>query len=79
MHALVFIDDIGVRLWQVHRQACAGMEWCGAQLDLQANRQAPADQVVEVSRPGSPVMVLSVPKDEALVIAQGARLLEQGG
>ncbi len=76
-HALVFTDDIGVCGWQIRELACSGMEWCGLELDLEANQAAPVDQIARLSASASRIAVLSIPTDEEYVIAlQGIDLFE---
>jgi acetate kinase len=76
LDALVFTDDVGVRAWQVRERVCAGLAWCGVELDPDANRNAPADMLIRVSAPGSRVGVLSIPTDEEYVVArEGLALL----
>ena len=75
---LIFTDDVGVQNPLVRSRACAGMSWCGITLDEVANLEAPWDQIAEISPPGAPVRVLSIPTDEERVIGlEGYRLLEE--
>jgi acetate kinase len=75
IEALIFTDDIGVQNPEVRRLACEGLTWCGVELDPEANRAAPRDQIAEVSAATSAVRVLSIPTDEEAVIGrEGLRL-----
>ncbi len=76
MDALIFTDDIGVQNWRVRENTCQSMEWCGITLDAEKNKNAPPDCITLVSKPDSPVSVLSMPTDEEWVIGmEGYRLI----
>lgn len=78
LDVLVFTDDIGVQNWRVREAACQGLSWCGLDLDLGANRRAPADRPALISDPRSRVRVVSMPTDEERIIAEeGVRLLQE--
>jgi acetate kinase len=78
--ALVFTDDIGVKLPSVRAMACEGLHWCGITLDVVANAAAPTEQVAEIGAADSRTRIFSAPTDEELVIAQeGLKLLKEVG
>lgn len=74
---LAFSDDIGLRAWQVREWACGQMRWCGLILDPVANHEAPSDRIAVISALESRVLVLTVPNDEARVIAEAGLPLLQ--
>jgi acetate kinase len=78
MDALVFTDDIGLHNWLVREQVCRKMEWCGVELDPEANRAATGDVTSLLSAAGSRAKVLAIPTEEELVICwEGMRLIEE--
>ncbi len=79
--AIVFGGGIGEHSSQVREKVCAGMKWCGLQLDPARNEQAvnvKAGEAAKISCDGSRIAAYVVPTDEEALIAQEAyRCLEQ--
>ena len=75
---VVFSGGIGENSALVRANICAGMEWCGLQLDSAANAvRSPDDRAI--AAPGSTVKVYVVHTDEETLIArETARLLATG-
>ncbi|MCP4804591.1 MAG: acetate/propionate family kinase [Proteobacteria bacterium] len=72
---LVFTAGIGENSALVRSRACQRMEFLGARLDRDANRDAKVDRatpVIEISEPRSRVKILVVATDEELEIARQA-------
>jgi acetate kinase len=69
-HAIVFTDDIGVSSWQLREKVCAEVAALGIQLDRDANRNAPKDNVTIISTPGSSTKLMVLPTDEERVILE---------
>ena len=71
--AIVFGGGIGENAPEIRAKVCAGMEWCGLQLDSLRNAQAinlPAGQAAKISHVNSSIGVYVVATDEATLIAQ---------
>jgi acetate kinase len=78
MDALVFTDDIGLHNWLVRERVCREMDWCGVELDPEANRAATGEVTSLLSAAGSRTKVLAIPTEEELVICwEGMRLIEE--
>jgi acetate kinase len=73
--AVVFSGGIGENSTLVRAEICAGMSWCGLQLDSAANAAGSRDDRC-IAAPESPVKVYVVHTDEETLIArETARLL----
>lgn len=61
---------------EIRARACAGLEWCGIELDEDRNKAAVAVEG-DISTTGTAIPVWVIPVDEARVIANdaAARLL----
>lgn len=76
LNTLIFTDDVGLRCPEVRAAACAGMAWCGINLDLERNRQASGNAIALISPDEAAVDILVIPNDEERVIGQeGVQLL----
>jgi acetate kinase len=73
---IVFTDDIGIKSWKLRERVCSGVENLGVVIDVEANKNAPIDQITRVSGPKSATQILVAPNDEELVILQ--EVLAQG-
>jgi len=67
--AVVFGGGIGEHAAEIRARICAGMEWCGIELDAEANRRA-VGREARISTAGSRTAVYVVPVDEEAVIAR---------
>eukprot|EP00033_Pygsuia_biforma_P006638 GCRY01007472.1.p1 GENE.GCRY01007472.1~~GCRY01007472.1.p1 ORF type:complete len:215 (+),score=67.32 GCRY01007472.1:636-1280(+) len=66
---LVFTDDVGLKVPEIRKRVCAGMEWLGVKVDEKKNEDAVAPSTpVEIQASDSRVTVLVVPNDEESVI-----------
>ena len=71
--AIVFGGGIGEKAPEIRAQVCAGMEWCGLQLDSVRNEQVinlKSGQATKISCDDSRLAVYVVATDEETVIAQ---------
>ena len=64
--SLVFTGGIGEHAWQIRAAIAARLEWLGAKLDADANREGRT----LVSRPESAIALRMIPTDEEAVIAR---------
>jgi len=69
--AIIFGGGIGERASEIRARICAGMEWCGLVVDLEAN-EAAADVEGRITAPSSRIQAYVIPVDEELLIAQDA-------
>lgn len=67
--AVIFGGGIGENAAEVRARICAGMEWCGLELDEGRNRAAVASEG-RISTDGARIETYVVPVNEALVIAR---------
>jgi len=67
--AIVFGGGIGEHAAEIRARICAGMEWCGIEVDAEANRRA-AGREARISTAGSRTAVYVLPVDEEAVIAR---------
>jgi len=75
--AIVFTGGIGQNLSAVQEEACAGLEFMGAEIGVARDL---GDGCCELSRPNSAVRVLTIPTDEELMIARDTfRILHTAG
>ena len=75
--AVVFGGGVGENVPEVREKILAGMEWCGIDIDVIANRDARG--LSRISSIASRVEVWVVPVDEAAGLArEGAMLMRQG-
>ena len=72
--ALVFGGGIGERSAEIRARVCAGFEWCGLALDLEANASVQASEA-RISRPGARLAVWVLPVDEEALIVREVRQL----
>lgn len=66
--ALIFTDDIGTHSWKLREKVCGNVQQLGIRLDLDANRNAKADQPQILNAQDSGVKIISMPTDEEQVI-----------
>ena len=79
--AIVFGGGIGEQAPDIRSRICAGMEWCGVQLDPQRNAAAvdlAAGEGARISRDGAPISVFVVAADEESWIARETLRCLQG-
>ncbi len=67
--AIVFGGGIGEQAAGIRARICAGMEWCGLALDVQAN-QAAMGVETRISAADSRLVAYVIPVDEEILIAQ---------
>jgi len=67
--AVVFGGGIGENAVAVRERVCAGMEWCGLELDARRNAAARGVEA-PIHAHGSPIEAYVIPVDEELVIAR---------
>ncbi len=67
--AIVFGGGTGAHSPQIRERICAGMQWCGLELDLEANRE-PARTAGLLSVPGARPLIYALDVDEELLIAR---------
>ena len=79
LDALVFTDDVGLRVPEIRSRVCRDMDFVGVVLDEDKNRIADQDRIEALHCEGSGVRILSVPNDEERAIyAEGLELLAVG-
>ena len=69
--AILFGGGVGERAAAVRHGILSGMQWCGIELDEQANAAMPAREA-RISVPDSPIEVWVIPVDEAAEMASEA-------
>lgn len=67
--AIVFGGGIGEHAAAIRARICAGMEWCGLQLDEQSNRSA-VGMEARISKVDAPLAAYVIPVDEEMLIAR---------
>ncbi len=73
---LIFTDDVGLRVPEVRREICRGMDFIGVRLDDGRNTSADPERVEPLHASDSPVRILAIPNDEERAIYdEGLRLL----
>jgi acetate kinase len=74
--AIVFGGGVGENTPEVREKILAGMEWCGIEMDLNANRKAQASSCISISSEKSRIAAWVIPVNEAMVLAgEGAALI----
>ena len=66
LDGLVFTAGIGEHAPEIRAMVCEKLDWLGARLDMQANR----DNRLAISRPDSKLRILVVPTNEEVMIAR---------
>ena len=74
--AILFGGGVGEHAAAVRHRILAGMQWCGIELDEQANAAMPAREA-RISVPNNPIEVWVIPVDEAAEMASEAAGLLQ--
>ena len=77
---MVFSGGIGEHLPAVRARICEGMEWCGLEIDPEANRRTVGTEG-EIGARRARLRVFVIPTDEEAVIARetAACLLQRAG
>ncbi|KGL48241.1 Acetate kinase [Porphyromonas cangingivalis] len=65
---IIFTGGVGENQTSTREIVCAGMEYCGIELDNELNAKTRGKEIV-ISKPSSKVTVMIVPTDEELMIA----------
>ncbi|SJZ71555.1 acetate kinase [Porphyromonas cangingivalis] len=65
---IIFTGGVGENQTSTREIVCAGMEYCGIELDNELNSKTRGKEIV-ISKPSSKVTVMIVPTDEELMIA----------
>jgi acetate kinase len=68
--AIVFTGGIGENSPEVRRRVCAGLEWLGIELDVDANDKLYGGKEGEMGRASSKVKLFVIPTNEELLIAR---------
>jgi acetate kinase len=68
--ALVFTGGIGENSVEVRRRICAGLEWLGIDLDVDANEKLVGGKEGEMGKANSKVKLFVIPTNEELLIAR---------
>jgi acetate kinase len=68
---IIFTAGIGENDSQLRAQVCAKMDFCGLELDAEANARTRGQEVV-ISTPGSKIEVRVIPTNEEIIIARNA-------
>ena len=68
--AIVFTGGIGENSAEVRRRVCAGLEWLGIELDVDANEKLIGGKEGEMGSAGSKVKLFVIPTNEELLIAR---------
>lgn len=78
--AVIFSGGIGENIPAIRARICEGMEWCGLEIDPEANRRTVGTEG-DISAPRSRLRALVIPTDEEAVIARetAACLLQMAG
>jgi acetate kinase len=66
---VLFTGGVGENGWETREEVCKGLEFMGIEFDTTANTKLRGKEAI-ISKPGSKVMVMVVPTNEELVIAQ---------
>jgi acetate kinase len=69
LDAIIFTAGVGENAGPLREEVCREMEFLGIRLDEKKNRESPGD-ILEISRPDSPVKALVIPTNEELEIAR---------
>jgi acetate kinase len=68
--AIVFTGGIGENSVEVRRRVCAGLEWLGIDLDVDANEKLVGGKEGEMGKASSKVKLFVIPTNEELLIAR---------
>ena len=68
---IIFTGGIGENEPNLRASVCANLDFCGLELDAEANRTACGREAV-ISRPGSKIEVRVIPTNEEIIIARNA-------
>ncbi|MCX6145005.1 MAG: acetate kinase [Ignavibacteriales bacterium] len=68
--AIVFTGGIGENSVEVRRRVCAGLEWLGIELDVDANEKLVGGKEGEMGQASSKVKLFVIPTNEELLIAR---------
>ncbi len=68
--AIVFTGGIGENSPEVRRRVCAGLEWLGIELDVDANEKLVGGKEGEMGQASSKVKLFVIPTNEELLIAR---------
>lgn len=71
---IIFTGGVGENQTSTREIVCAGMEYCGIELDNELNSKTRGKEIV-ISKPSSKVTVMIVPTDEELMIATDTLIL----
>lgn len=71
---IIFTGGVGENQTSTREIVCAGMEYCGIELDNELNAKTRGKEIV-ISKPSSKVTVMIVPTDEELMIATDTLIL----
>jgi len=69
--AIIFAGGIGENNPELRADICANLDFCGLELDAEANRAARAKEAV-ISSPRSKIEVRVIPTNEEIIIARNA-------
>ncbi|MEI6561966.1 MAG: acetate kinase, partial [Verrucomicrobiota bacterium] len=68
---LIFTAGIGENEPLLREKVCASLDFCGLELDLEANRNSKATEAI-ISTPRSKIEVRVIPTNEEIIIARNA-------
>ncbi len=71
LDALIFTDDVGLRVSEVRSAICRDMDFFGIRLDGERNRMADPSRIEPLHEEGSRVRILAIPNDEEWAIYAG--------
>lgn len=66
--AIVFTDDVGLKSWNLREKVCSNAQNLGVEIDVEANKSAPADKATRVNSAQSKTQIWVVPTDEEIII-----------
>ena len=68
--AIIFTDDVGLKSWMLREKVCSNVKNLGIEIDINANKNAPADRATLLSNSKSKTQIWTVPTDEEIIIAK---------
>jgi len=68
--AIIFTDDVGLKSWMLREKVCSNVKNLGIEIDINANKNAPADRATLLSNSKSKTQIWAVPTDEEIIIAR---------
>jgi acetate kinase len=78
--ALVFTDDVGIKVPEIRQTVCRSLNWAGIDLSVLKNRKAPQDHHAFIEKERNAVKIITMPTDEESVLfEEGARLIGRKG